>query len=96
MFRFQHLCTKGFIFFYGSHDKITYFVWHNFIVNILDEFRRTLEHTEINKFVKFNFDTDFVRLHFGEKRDRQISYSEFTQVLWVSTQYTGYYYLQVV
>ncbi|XP_067934515.1 electrogenic aspartate/glutamate antiporter SLC25A12, mitochondrial-like isoform X2 [Watersipora subatra] len=46
-----------------------------------DEFRRTLEHTEINKFVKFNFDTDFVRLHFGVNRDRAITYSEFTQVL---------------
>ena len=50
---------------------------------LIDEFRQTLEHTELNKFVKFNFDTDFVRLHFGAKRDRRISYSEFTQVLWV-------------
>lgn len=51
---------------------------------VLEEFRQTLEHTDLNKFVKFNFDTDFVKLHFGNKRERKISYSEFTQVLWVS------------
>jgi len=48
-----------------------------------DEFRNTLQHTVLNKFVKFNFDTEFVKLHFGAKRDRSISYHEFTQVLWV-------------
>ncbi|KAF6020616.1 SLC25A12 [Bugula neritina] len=47
-----------------------------------DEFRNTLQHTVLNKFVKFNFDTEFVKLHFGAKRDRSISYHEFTQVLW--------------
>lgn len=51
--------------------------------SIVDEFRSTLEHTDVNKFVQFDFNCDFIKLHFGEKRDRPISYQEFTQVLWV-------------
>lgn len=48
------------------------------------EFRSTLEHTDVNKFVPFDFNCDFIKMHFGTKRDRPISYQEFTQVLWVS------------
>ena len=75
----SNTCT--YFFEYCCHSQIiTIAMCYTFLI---DEFRQTLEHTELNKFVKFNFDTDFVRLHFGAKRDRRISYSEFTQVLWV-------------
>lgn len=61
-----------------------YFTSYLIVIDLfVEEFKTTLEQSELNKFVKFDFDTDFVKLHFGAKRNRRITYSEFTQVLWV-------------
>lgn len=49
----------------------------------VEEFQSVLQHAEPNKFVPFNFDCEFIKLHFGEKKDRYINYNEFTQVMWV-------------
>lgn len=46
-----------------------------------DDFQAILSATKQFKEFPFNFDSDFVRLHFGEKRQRQIPYKEFTQIL---------------
>lgn len=46
-----------------------------------DDFRYIVSATKQFKEYPFNFDSDFVTTHFGAKRQRQISYQEFTQIL---------------
>ncbi|CAF3325228.1 unnamed protein product [Rotaria socialis] len=46
-----------------------------------DDFQYVISATKQFKEFPFNFDSDFVRMHFGEKRQRQITYKEFTQIL---------------
>ncbi|XP_008326848.1 calcium-binding mitochondrial carrier protein Aralar1 [Cynoglossus semilaevis] len=45
--------------------------------NVRDIFSQTTVHHHI----PFNWDCDFIRLHFGHERNRQLSYTEFTQFL---------------
>ena len=46
-----------------------------------DDFEYIISATkQFNEF-PFNFNSDFVQLHFGAKRQRQIIYKEFTQIL---------------
>lgn len=46
-----------------------------------DDFRYIISATKQFKEFPFNFDSDFVTAHFGSKRQRQITYKEFTQIL---------------
>ncbi len=46
-----------------------------------DDFRYIISATKQFKEFPFNFDSDFVQMHFGVKRQRQITYKEFTQIL---------------
>ena len=51
---------------------------------VTDEFEDLVKHTEVHQHIPFNFSSDFITLHFGKDRKRQISYAEFTQLLHVS------------
>ena len=46
-----------------------------------DDFRYIISATKQFKEFPFNFDSDFVTAHFGSKRQRQITYKEFTKIL---------------
>jgi solute carrier family 25 aspartate/glutamate transporter 12/13 len=46
-----------------------------------DDFQYIISATKQVKEFPFNFDSDFVRMHFGVNRQRQITYKEFTQIL---------------
>lgn len=47
--------------------------------NVRDIFSQTTVHHHI----PFNWDCEFIRLHFGHERDKNLSYTEFTQFLQV-------------
>ncbi|CAF0902153.1 unnamed protein product [Rotaria sordida] len=46
-----------------------------------DDFQYIISATKKFKEFPFNFDSDFIATHFGAKRQRQITYKEFTQIL---------------
>lgn len=46
-----------------------------------DDFQYIISATKQFKEYPFNFDSDFVQMHFGAKRQRQVTYKEFTQIL---------------
>ncbi|XP_074652163.1 electrogenic aspartate/glutamate antiporter SLC25A12, mitochondrial-like isoform X2 [Tubulanus polymorphus] len=46
-----------------------------------DEFAKILSHTNLHMHVPFDYNSDFIKLHFGSKKDRSIGYAEFTQIL---------------
>jgi solute carrier family 25 (mitochondrial aspartate/glutamate transporter), member 12/13 len=46
-----------------------------------EDFQSIISATEQFKEFPFNFDSNFVQLHFGVKRERHITYKEFTQIL---------------
>jgi solute carrier family 25 aspartate/glutamate transporter 12/13 len=46
-----------------------------------DEFEDVLRHTELHAHIPFNFDSHFIRMHFGKDHKRNVSYTEFTQLL---------------
>ncbi|KAK3106010.1 hypothetical protein FSP39_010838 [Pinctada imbricata] len=46
-----------------------------------DEFEDIIKHTTLQHHLPFNFDCDFIKLHFGKDKSRKVSYSEFTQLL---------------
>lgn len=46
-----------------------------------EDFRSIISATKLFKEYPFNFESDFVTAHFGSKRQRQITYKEFTQIL---------------
>jgi len=48
-----------------------------------------VEHTLVHMHLPFSFSSDFVRLYFGKKLDRHVSYNEFTQLLNVSASVTA-------
>lgn len=39
--------------------------------------------TTIHQHIPFNWDSEFVQLHFGKERQRHLTYAEFTQFLLV-------------
>lgn len=45
------------------------------------EFEDIVQHTTLHKTIPFNFDCDFIELHFGVDKSRRVSYSEFTQLI---------------
>jgi solute carrier family 25 aspartate/glutamate transporter 12/13 len=46
-----------------------------------DEFSSIIKETSLHNSFPFPFDSDFVKLYFGKKRDRAVTYSEFSQFL---------------
>ena len=46
-----------------------------------EEFLGILSKTTLHKKIPFNYDSDFIKLYFGKNKDRQITYSEFSQFL---------------
>ncbi|EDV28209.1 uncharacterized protein TRIADDRAFT_21712, partial [Trichoplax adhaerens] len=45
-----------------------------------DQFRQILSSTLTNRIAPFNFDGEFVKRYFGEKKNRQITYLEFSEM----------------
>ncbi len=48
---------------------------------IADEFCQIIKETTLQKAIPFPFDSDFIKLYFGTKKDRIITYAEFAQFL---------------
>ncbi|KAK7092756.1 electrogenic aspartate/glutamate antiporter SLC25A13, mitochondrial-like [Littorina saxatilis] len=46
-----------------------------------DEFENIIKHTTLNSRMPFNFNSDFIQLHFGKDKSRKVNYTEFTQLL---------------
>ncbi|CAH8580141.1 unnamed protein product [Heterobilharzia americana] len=46
-----------------------------------ENFKNTLNLTTVNKEFAFNFNCDFISLHFAKDRSRKIDYNEFTQII---------------
>ena len=46
-----------------------------------NDFQYIISATKQFKEFPFNFNSDFITAHFGAKRERQITYKEFTQIL---------------
>lgn len=46
-----------------------------------EDFQTVISATKKFKEFPFNFDSEFVRMHFGVNRQRHITYKEFTQIL---------------
>ncbi|XP_064643384.1 electrogenic aspartate/glutamate antiporter SLC25A12, mitochondrial-like isoform X3 [Lineus longissimus] len=46
-----------------------------------DEFQEVLNLTLLQHDIPFNFDCDFIKLHFGKHKSRAVGYQEFTQIL---------------
>ncbi|CAH8853897.1 unnamed protein product [Trichobilharzia szidati] len=46
-----------------------------------EDFKNTLNLTTVNKNFAFNFNCDFINLHFAQDRSRKINYDEFTQII---------------
>jgi len=48
-----------------------------------DEFENIISETTLQKKIPFNLDGPFVRLYFGNKKDRVVTYAEFSQFIHV-------------
>lgn len=46
-----------------------------------NEFKSVLEKTTCNKTIPYDMDSDFIKMYFGKKKERKITYLEFTQFL---------------
>lgn len=46
-----------------------------------DEFVNIIKHTTLHNKIPFNFDGNFLQLHFGKDKNRKVSYAEFTQLI---------------
>ncbi|XP_059174414.1 electrogenic aspartate/glutamate antiporter SLC25A13, mitochondrial-like isoform X4 [Physella acuta] len=46
-----------------------------------DEFEDIIKHTTLHQSIPFNFESDFMQLHFGKDKSRKVTYSEFTQLI---------------
>ncbi|XP_076455982.1 electrogenic aspartate/glutamate antiporter SLC25A13, mitochondrial-like isoform X2 [Babylonia areolata] len=46
-----------------------------------DEFEDIIKHTTLNQKMPFNFNSEFIQLHFGKDKSRKVTYNEFTQLL---------------
>lgn len=45
------------------------------------EFEHVIKHTLLHEKIPFNFNSEFMRLHFGKDKQRFVSYAEFSQVI---------------
>lgn len=56
-----------------------------FLTSVLsDEFVKIIKHTVLHEKMPFNFESEFLRLHFGKDLQRKVTYAEFTQLIHVS------------
>ncbi|XP_064594898.1 electrogenic aspartate/glutamate antiporter SLC25A13, mitochondrial-like isoform X2 [Liolophura sinensis] len=46
-----------------------------------DEFVKIIKHTVLHEKMPFNFESEFLRLHFGKDLQRKVTYAEFTQLI---------------
>lgn len=46
-----------------------------------DEFIRVIQNTLLHKVIPFDFDSEFMQLHFGRKMQRPVTYTELTEIL---------------
>ncbi|XP_067138502.1 calcium-binding mitochondrial carrier protein Aralar1-like isoform X2 [Centruroides vittatus] len=46
-----------------------------------DEFVHVIKHTLLHEKIPFNFNSEFMKLHFGRDKQRFVSYAEFSQVI---------------
>lgn len=46
-----------------------------------DEFKSLISHTTLHKKMPFNFESEFMNLHFGKDKSRKVTYPEFTQLI---------------
>ena len=49
----------------------------------VDEFKSVLQRTVFHQHMPFDFNSTFIHLHFGKDKQRNVSYTEFTQLLHV-------------
>ncbi len=49
----------------------------------VDEFEKIMKHTVMHQHIPFDFNSNFIKRHFGASKKRQVSYEEFTQILHV-------------
>lgn len=54
-----------------------------FFVSSAEDVKQVFNQTTIHQHIPFNWDCEFIQLHFGIQRDKQLSYGEFTQFLLV-------------
>ena len=54
---------------------------YKFITCVSEEFCGIIKQTSLHQSFPFPFDGDFVRLYFGKKRNRKVTYAEFSQFL---------------
>ncbi|TMS18333.1 Calcium-binding mitochondrial carrier protein Aralar2, partial [Larimichthys crocea] len=50
-------------------------------VTTFEDVKQVFNQTTIHQHIPFNWDCEFIRLHFGTQRDKKLSYGEFTQFL---------------
>lgn len=53
-----------------------------------DNVRDIFSQTTVHHHIPFNWDCEFIHLHFGNDRKKRLSYLEFTQFLQVMDTYT--------
>ncbi|RUS72268.1 hypothetical protein EGW08_019969 [Elysia chlorotica] len=46
-----------------------------------DEFEDIIKHTTLHASIPFNFESEFIKLHFGRDKSRKVTYQEFTQLI---------------
>lgn len=46
-----------------------------------ESFKEIMSHTQLHQTIPFDFNCDFVSMHFGKDRQKQISYQEFSQMI---------------
>lgn len=47
-----------------------------------EDVKQVFGQTTIHQHIPFNWDSEFVQLHFGKERKRHLTYAEFTQFYW--------------
>ncbi len=53
------------------------------LFSVAEDVKQVFSQTTIHQHIPFSWDCEFIRLHFGSQRDKQLSYGEFTQFLLV-------------
>lgn len=55
-----------------------------FLFSFPEDIKQVFGQTTIHRRIPFNWNSEFVQLHFGKDRKRRLTYAEFTQFLLVS------------
>ncbi|KAH9514273.1 hypothetical protein Btru_028563 [Bulinus truncatus] len=46
-----------------------------------DEFQDIIKHTTLHSYIPFDFESEFIKLHFGKDKSRKVAYADFTQLI---------------